>query len=107
MGADANIDIHDIQIFLDATATLTSEGLPEGGLQLKEFRISHLGSIDIDISGLGPLDWILELLVDFIDTFFRDWNKDLVEGLLRDLIQGLLNDIHFPFINFLVNIVFG
>jgi len=93
--ADANIDIHDVQIFLDATATLTSDGLPEGGLQLKEFRISHLGSIDIDISGLGPLDWILELLVDFIDTFFRDWIKDLVEGLLRDIIQDLFNSIHF------------
>ena len=34
-------------------------------------QINHLGSIDVDISGLGPLDWILELLVDFVDTFFR------------------------------------
>ena len=85
--ADADIDIHDVQIYMDATATLTIDGLPEGGLQLKNFyvrenwgfllilllhsQINHLGSIDIDISGLGPLDWILELLVDFVDTFFR------------------------------------
>jgi len=95
VSADANIDIHDVQIYMDATATLTSEGLPEGGLQLTNFYINHLGSIDIDISGLGPLDWILELLVDFVDTFFRDWIKDLVECPLRDLIQSLFDDIHF------------
>merc|ERR1712110_1300325 len=78
--ADADIDIHDVQIYMDATATLTAEGILEGGL---------------------------ELLVDFVDTFFRDWIKDLVEGPLRDLIQDLLNDIHFPFINFLINHFFG
>merc|ERR1711953_896468 len=56
--------------------------------------ISHLGNISVDISGLGPLDWILEILVDFLDEFFRGWIKDLVEGLLRDLIQDLLNNFH-------------
>ena len=25
----------------------------------------------MDIDGLGPLDWILEILVDFLDEFFR------------------------------------
>ena len=25
----------------------------------------------MDISGLGPLDWILEILVDLVDEFFR------------------------------------
>jgi len=107
VSADADIDIRDVQIYMDATATLTIDGIPEGGLQLKNFYINHLGSIDIDISGLGPLDWILEILVDFIDTFFRGWIKDLVEGLLRDLIQDLLNEIHFPFVNFLINNIFG
>ena len=42
-----------------------------GGLQLTNFAISHVGHIDIDVSGLGPLDWILELLVDFVDTFLK------------------------------------
>ena len=35
------------------------------------FQISHLGNISVDIDGLGPLDWILEILVDFLDEFFR------------------------------------
>ena len=42
-----------------------------GGLQLTNFAISHVGHIDIHVSGLGPLDWILELLVDFVDTFLK------------------------------------
>ena len=42
-----------------------------GGLQLTNFAISHVGHIDIDVSGLGPLDWILELLVDFVDTSLK------------------------------------
>ena len=37
--ADADIDIHDVQIYMDATATLTIDGLPEGGLQLKNFYV--------------------------------------------------------------------
>merc|ERR1712109_295592 len=46
----------------------------------------------IDVSGLGPLDWILELLVDFVDTFLKDWIVSLVEGPLKDLIQQLLDE---------------
>jgi hypothetical protein len=42
-----------------------------GGLQLTQFEISHVGNIDVDISGLGPLGWILEVLVDFVDTFLK------------------------------------
>ena len=42
VSADANIDIHDVQIYMDATATLTSEGLPEGGLQLTNFYVSRV-----------------------------------------------------------------
>jgi len=62
------------------------------GLKLTDFQISHLGNISIDIDGLGPLDWILEIVVDFIDTFLKDWLVELVEGPLKDLIQGLLDD---------------
>ena len=38
------------------------------------------------------MDWILETVVDFVDTFLKDWLVDLVEGPLKDLIQGLLDD---------------
>eukprot|EP00092_Neocalanus_flemingeri_P085928 GFUD01108199.1.p1 GENE.GFUD01108199.1~~GFUD01108199.1.p1 ORF type:complete len:230 (-),score=55.60 GFUD01108199.1:81-770(-) len=87
IGAGVTADISDIQIFLDAEMVLTGSS----GLQLKDFKISHLGNISIDVSGLGPLDWILEILVDFVDTFLKDWIVSLVEGPLKDLIQSLLD----------------
>merc|ERR1712126_317545 len=88
--AGANANVADIQIYLDASMDLTDLN---SGLKLQQFHISHVGNIDVDISGLGPLDWILELLVDFIDTFLKDWIISLVEGPLKDLIQSILDDI--------------
>merc|ERR1711915_1043773 len=88
--AAANADVADIQIYLDATMDLSDLN---SGLKLQEFHISHVGNINVHISGLGPLDWILELLVDFIDTFLKDWIISLVEGPLKDLIQSILDDL--------------
>merc|ERR1711936_518974 len=67
VGASARIDVVEIQIYADITMTIGDEL----GFQLKDFYISHLGNISVDIDGLGPLDWILEILVDFLDEFFR------------------------------------
>merc|ERR1712002_1369096 len=85
--AEVTADISDIQIFLDAEMALAGGS----GLTLQDFKISHLGNISVDVSGLGPLDWILEILVDFVDTFLKDWLVSLVEGPLKDLIQDLLD----------------
>merc|ERR1711872_354253 len=90
IGVSAGItaDIADFGIYLDAEMDVATGG----GLQLTTFAISHVGHITIDVSGLGPLDWILELLVDFVDTFLKDWIVSLVEGPLKDLIQQILDD---------------
>merc|ERR1712172_200771 len=90
IGVSAGItaNIADFGIYIDAEMDIASGG----GLQLTNFHISHVGHIDIDVSGLGPLDWILELLVDFVDTFLKDWIVSLVEGPLKELIQQILND---------------
>jgi len=97
VGASARIDVVEIQIYADMTMTIGDEL----GFQLKDFYISHLGNISVDIDGLGPLDWILEILVDFLDEFFRGWIKDIVEGLLKDLLQDLLNNFHpdWPYVH--------
>merc|ERR1712059_221493 len=97
--ADATADITDFQIYLDAEMDLAGTT----GLHLTNFAITHVGNISVDISGLGPLNWILELLVDFIDTFLKDWIISLVEGPLKDLIQSIFDqfipDIPTKFLN--------
>merc|ERR1711872_837598 len=88
IGVSAGItaNIADFGIYIDAEMDIANGG----GLQLTNFAISHVGHIDV--AGLGPLDWILELLVDFVDTFLKDWIVSLVEGPLKDLIQQLLDE---------------
>jgi len=95
VSASATAGISEISIYLDATKDLASKDLAnlEKGLQIQEFHISHVGNIDVDISGLGPLGWILELVVDFINAFLKDWLIDLVEGPLKDLMQSVLDDV--------------
>jgi len=87
VGAGVTADIADFEIYLDAEMDI----LDGTGLQLTNFAISHVGKITVDVSGLGPLNWILETLVSFVDTFLKDWIVSLVEGPLKDLIQDLLN----------------
>merc|ERR1712059_119738 len=90
VSASATDGISEISIYQLATKDLANL---EKGLQIQEFHISHVGNIDVDISGLGPLGWILELVVDFINAFLKDWLIDLVEGPLKDLMQSVLDDV--------------
>ena len=39
MNAGVTLNVKSIEIYLDATATLTSEGLAEGALQVQDFRV--------------------------------------------------------------------
>ena len=61
--------------------------------QLTTFEISNIGHVSVDVEGLGPLDWILETVVNFIGDLIKDWVADMVEGPLKDVIQGILNDL--------------
>merc|ERR1711962_1339450 len=89
----ANIGVDAPTAHYDASAEFMGIGVSAGiTANIADFGISHVGHIDIDVSGLGPLDWILELPVDFVDTFLKDWIVSLVEGPLKDLIQQLLDE---------------
>ena len=47
MNAGVTLNVKSIEIYLDATATLTSEGLAEGALQVQDFRV--IWTFDFDI----------------------------------------------------------
>ena len=67
--------------------------LEEGAtLQLQNFHISNLGHIRVDVGGLGPLDWILEILVDFVDSFLKVTVS--LNALLQKETDSRLH--HFP-----------
>jgi hypothetical protein len=43
--------------------------------------------VGVNVDGLGPLDWILETVVNLIADLIKDWVADMVEGPLRGVIQ--------------------
>merc|ERR1712027_243759 len=89
----ANIGVEAPTAHYDASAEFMGIGVSAGiTANIADFGIYIDAEIDIAVSGLGPLDWILELLVDFVDTFLKDWIVSLVEGPLKDLIQQILDD---------------
>ena len=65
-------------------------------MELKRFDISEIGHIDVNINGLGPLGWILEIVVGLIADLIRGFLADILEGPIRDLLQGILNDLVPP-----------
>jgi len=97
---DAEASFLFITVHAKATAKIAyfkisfeGTGAPGDKLELTKFHIDSIGHISIDFDGLGPLDWILEAVVGFVDTFLKGWIADLVEGPLKNLIQGLLDSI--------------
>ena len=60
---------------------------------MSRFEIADIGNISVHFDGLGPLDWILDVVVNLVANLIKDWIADLVEGPLKDIIQGVLNDI--------------
>jgi len=87
VGASATVKINAIDIYFVADMALESGA----SLQLSNFQITNIGHIDIDIDGLGPLDWILEQVVDALGNSIRGWLGDLIEGPIKDLLQNLLD----------------
>ena len=60
------------------------------------FEISHIGDVSVNVDGLGPLDWILEIVVNLISDLIKDWVVDMVEGPLKDVLQEVLSNLIPP-----------
>merc|ERR1711872_234093 len=55
------------------------------------FEITNVGHIDVSVSGLGPLDWILGKLVGAIADTIKGFIIPLIEGPIRDILQNIIN----------------
>merc|ERR1711973_60923 len=87
VGASAEAKISSIDIYFEASMALSGEG----GLQLGRFEITNVGHIDVSVSGLGPLDWILGKLVGAIADTIKGFIIPLIEGPIRDILQNIIN----------------
>merc|ERR1711936_1429011 len=92
VGASAEAKIDSIDIYFEASMALSGEG----GLQLGRFEITNVGHIDVSVSGLGPLDWILGKLVGAIADTIKGFIIPLIEGPIRDILQNIINGMMPP-----------
>merc|ERR1712127_136865 len=92
VGASATAHISSIDIYFEASVALSGEG----GLQLGRFEITNVGHIDVSISGLGPLDWILGKLVGGIADTIKGWIIPMIEGPIKDILQDIINGMMPP-----------
>jgi len=60
------------------------------------FEITNVGHIDVSVSGLGPLDWILGKLVGAIADTIKGFIIPLIEGPIRDILQNIINGMMPP-----------
>jgi len=63
---------------------------------LKDFDIENLGEINFEFDGLGPLDWIINPLTNFLLNKIRGIIAWVVEFPLQSLIANLLPKIKMP-----------
>ena len=89
VSASADADIDHVNVYFEANMCF-EEGCK---LQLTKFDITDIGSINVHVHGLGPLDWILGTLTGFIADLIRGFLADVLEGPIRDLLQNALNDL--------------
>merc|ERR1711990_146638 len=95
VGASAEAKINSIDIYFEASMALSGEG----GLQLGRFEITNVGHIDVSVSGLGPLDWILGKLAGAIADTIKGFIIPLIEGPIRDILQNIINGMLPPTAN--------
>jgi len=92
VGASAEAKISSIDIYFEASMALSGEG----GLQLGRFEITNVGHIDVSVSGLGPLDWILGKLAGAIADTIKGFIIPLIEGPIKDILQNIINGMLPP-----------
>ncbi|XP_069987458.1 uncharacterized protein [Penaeus vannamei] len=82
--ADVVMDINGASIFFAAALDRTS-----CRFHVSTMDVTNIGHISVDIHGLGPLNWIFEIVVDMVVNVVRLFIKNTVESI----IQGFTNDV--------------
>nr|XP_053633212.1 uncharacterized protein LOC128689118 [Cherax quadricarinatus] len=86
--ADLVMDINGADIYFEASLDRS-----RCRFHVTIMEVTHIGSISVDITGLGLLDWIVEIVVDFVVNLVRSFIKDIIEGVVQDLTNEVLDDI--------------
>jgi len=96
---DAEVKLFFIKVHPSVTVSVSDvdvrgklSGTLEKTAQLQEFKITHVAIPRITISGLGPLNWILDAVTNFLAAALSHWIGGWIEGPIKELLQKVLND---------------
>jgi len=90
----ASIKVSMVSVEVHVTIDLSS-GKPV--FNLDHFDINYIGKIDIYFDGLGPLDWIINSLGNWVVNLVKHKIVDAIKGPLHQLIAEKLATAEIPF----------
>jgi len=95
IAAHASVTITNSNIHIRASQNLRNFN-PEGHLILDSFEITDLGEMDVSLSALGPLDWILEQLSGTILNEIRPTLRDAISKEVKGVLEKELAKVNIP-----------
>jgi len=81
--ADVTLKVHGASISFGAALDKA-----KCRFHVSKMEVTKIGRISIDVHGLGPLNWILELVVDMVANVVRLF----IKGTIEDIVSGIAND---------------
>ncbi|KAL7630317.1 UNVERIFIED_CONTAM: hypothetical protein RMT77_019537 [Armadillidium vulgare] len=64
---------------------------------LTEFRLTDVGHVDINITGLSPLfNWLLDDITEWMLTDYQEQIEYEIDHKVKNILQEKLNDITIP-----------
>lgn len=95
--ADVKIDVKGVSMSFDATLDRKA-----CRFQVSNLDVKKIGHISVDIHGLGPLNWILEIVTDLVvnvvEVFLRSMIEDTVTGYVNEALNSVDLSILAPII---------
>jgi hypothetical protein len=83
-------------ILLNATVTLNGH---KCALALNELVLNQFGGLSLDVTGLGPINWLFSKISTWVLQHFKSEIKDKIESTLREEIIAKLS--HFDCMEYL------
>ncbi|XP_045624922.1 mite allergen Lep d 7 [Procambarus clarkii] len=86
--ADVVVDINGASIYFEASLDRTT-----CHFHVSIMEVTDIGHISVNITGLGLLDWIVEIVVDLVVNIIKGFIKDTVEGVILNLTNQVLDGL--------------
>lgn len=69
---------------------------PGSNPTLTAFEITHMSTIWIELTGLGPLTWIMKWLLTGVTKLMEHFIIDKVTGYIKEYVESQLSKVSFP-----------